>query len=56
VVSTIETRAEASFAVTCTRINARDLDDIELTRRINEELGRRIRLAREHWPWMHARR
>lgn len=58
VVSTIETQGDV-FAVTCTRIETSDLgpdDDVELTRRVNEELGRRICLAREHWPWMHERR
>jgi KDO2-lipid IV(A) lauroyltransferase len=60
VVSTIEkieTEApDLAFSVTCTRIETRGLDDVALTGRINEELGRRIRLAREHWPWMHERR
>jgi KDO2-lipid IV(A) lauroyltransferase len=62
VVSTIEMVGSApqtpdfALRVTCTRIETRGLDDVALTRRINEELGRRIRLAREHWPWMHERR
>ncbi len=58
IVSTVEI-IEGALTVTCTRIDAEGLaegDEIELTKRVNAELGRRICLAREHWPWMHARR
>ncbi len=55
VVCTVE---GASFTVTCTRVDTADLgpnDAVELTARINAELGGRIRASAEHWPWFHAR-
>ena len=54
VVCTVEPRG-GELAVTCTRLEADGADEVELTRRINAELGRRIRLAPEHWPWVHPR-
>jgi len=58
VVSTVEPQEGADLAVTCTRVETRDLapgDDVALTARINAELGRRIRQIPERWLWMHPR-
>jgi KDO2-lipid IV(A) lauroyltransferase len=56
IVSTVEPREGRALVVTCTRIDTRGIGEVELTRRVNAELDRRIRMARDHWPWMHARR
>lgn len=55
VVCTVEPDPSGALAVTCTRVDAKLTSAEELTARINEELGRRIRLAPEHWLWMHDR-
>ncbi len=55
VVCTVEPNASGALAVTCTRLDAKTESPEELTARINEELGRRIRRAPEHWLWMHDR-
>ena len=60
VVCTVEPVCEktngATFTVSCTRLPKRDDETPEqLTERINDELSRRICLAREHWLWMHER-
>jgi Kdo2-lipid IVA lauroyltransferase/acyltransferase len=54
VVCTVEP-SRGELGVTCTRLDAKGKSPEELTARINEELGRRIRLAPEHWLWMHDR-
>jgi KDO2-lipid IV(A) lauroyltransferase len=54
VVCTVEPVA-SQLEVTCTRLSARESSPESLTAHINEELSRRIRLAPEHWLWMHAR-
>jgi lauroyl/myristoyl acyltransferase len=46
--------------VSATHIHTEDLgsgeeDALELTRRINAELSRRIRELPHAWPWMHER-
>jgi KDO2-lipid IV(A) lauroyltransferase len=52
VVCTVEPRD--ILTVTCTRLDP-CASDLELTARINAELGRRIRLSPERWLWMHPR-
>jgi KDO2-lipid IV(A) lauroyltransferase len=63
VVGTAAPGPGSSLVVTATRIPTEDLAGgargadapLELTRRINAELSRRIRALPEAWPWMHPR-
>lgn len=60
VVATLEARG-GRREVTATRVPTRDLSERDplaattLTRRINDELSRRILTMPEAWPWMHDR-
>ena len=63
VVCTVEP-CDGELAVTCTRIDlpspaprSSHVHDVThaTTRDVNAELGRRIRLSPEEWPWMHDR-
>jgi KDO2-lipid IV(A) lauroyltransferase len=58
VVGTAARGNDGLLCVTCTRIPTDDLatgDEVRLTRRIDEELSRRIRALPDSWPWMHPR-